>query len=86
MDLEKCLAAVGESMARDATKPAPPTDEEIVALLDFTRAVAHASERKDAPLAAFAVGIATAGLSPAQRVEVLTRSAAAIDRAAGNAQ
>jgi hypothetical protein len=82
MDLEKCLAAVHEVSGTSRTEPVAPSDPEIAALLDFTRAVAHASERKDAPLAAYAVGIAMSGLKPAERAGVLIRAAQAIDRAA----
>jgi hypothetical protein len=82
MDLEKCLAAVRGLDGFVQVDPAAPTEAEITGLLDFTRAVAHAGERKDAPLAAYAVGIAMAGLSPAKRAEILGRAAAAVDRAA----
>jgi hypothetical protein len=82
MDLEKCLAAVREVAGASHAEPVAPSAREITALLDFTRAVAHASERKDAPLAAYAIGIAMSGLKPAQRAGVLNRAAHAIDRAA----
>jgi Domain of unknown function (DUF6457) len=85
MNLEQCLATVGESSGASAPTPVAPTPEEITALLDFTRAVAHASERKDAPLAAYAMGVAMAGLDPAERVGVLNRAAEAIDRIAAAA-
>lgn len=84
MDLEKCLAAARGSSGSALMEPLAPTAEETAALLDFTRAVAHASERKDAPLAAYAMGIAMASLRPAERADVLSRSAAAIDDAAGS--
>lgn len=86
MDLEQCLAAVRESSGARHPSPVAPTAAETTALLDFTRAVAHASERKDAPLAAYAIGIAMAGLDPAERVEVLNRAAEAIDRIAAAAE
>jgi hypothetical protein len=82
MDLEKCLAAVREVSGASHVEPGAPSEREITALLDFTRAVAHASERKDAPLAAYAIGIAMSGLRPEERVGVLSRAAQAIDRAA----
>ena len=63
-----------------------PTAEETTALLDFTRAVAHASERNDAPLAAYAIGIAMADLDPAERARMLGRAAEAIDRIAAAAE
>lgn len=82
MDLEQCLAVACGSSGRILTKAVAPTAEETAALLDFTRAVAHAGERKDAPLAAYAMGIAMAGLTPSERADVLSRSAAAVDEAA----
>jgi Domain of unknown function (DUF6457) len=86
MDLERCLAAASESSGRRGSKLVAPTAEETTALLDFTRAVAHASERKDAPLAAYAMGIAMAGLDPAERAGMLSRAAEAIDRIAAAAE
>jgi hypothetical protein len=86
MNLEQCLATVGESSGAGSPMPVAPTAEETTALLDFTRAVAHASERKDAPLAAYAMGVAMAGLDPAERVGVLNRAAEAIDRIAAAAE
>jgi hypothetical protein len=85
MDLEKSLAAVRELTGAVRVDPTAPSENEITALLDFTRAVAHAGERKDAPLAAYAMGIAMAGLAPAKRAEVLGLAAQAVDKAAGNA-
>jgi hypothetical protein len=85
MDLEQCLAAVRESTGTRRLGLVAPTAEETTALLDFTRAVAHASERKDAPLAAYAMGIAMASLDPADRAGVLNQAAAAIDRIAAAA-
>lgn len=82
MDLEKCLAAVHEVSGASHAVPVAPSEGEITALLDFTRAVAHSSERKDAPLAAYAIGIAMSGLRPEERAGVLSRAAQAIDRAA----
>jgi hypothetical protein len=82
MDLEQCLAAVRASSGARESRLVAPTAEETTALLDFTRAVAHASERKDAPLAAYAIGIAMADLNPAERAEILSRAADAIDRIA----
>jgi molybdopterin-guanine dinucleotide biosynthesis protein A len=86
MDLEKCLVVARESSGPTLGKPVSPTAEETTALLDFTRAVAHASERKDAPLAAYAMGIAMASLKPAERAAILSRATAAIDSAAGSAE
>jgi molybdenum cofactor guanylyltransferase len=84
MDLERCLAAVRDLSGEVRADPTAPSENEVTALLDFTRAVAHAGERKDAPLAAYAMGVAMAALAPAQRAEVLARAAGAVDRIAGN--
>lgn len=71
MDLAACLALTREAWGDGVDRPlASPTDDEISALLDYTRAVAHAGERRSAPLA---------GLEPGQRVTLLRRAAAAID-------
>lgn len=86
MDLEQCLAAVRKSSGTRHSRLVAPTAEETTALLDFTRAVAHASERKDAPLAAYAIGIAMADLNPTERAGMLSRAAAAIDRIAASAE
>ncbi len=67
--------------ASDGAPIAPPTDAEVAALLEFTRAVAHASERRAAPLAAYAVGLAWGSRSPEERVRLLRASTAAVDAA-----
>ncbi len=86
MDLEQCLAAVRTSSGTRDSRLVAPTAEETTALLEFTRAVAHASERKDAPLAAYAIGIAMADLKPGERAGMLSRAAEAIDRMAATAE
>lgn len=80
MDLEQCLA-IASAAVGGGTAIAAPTPGEVDALLDLTRAVAHASERKAAPLAAFAVGAALARLAPEERVVVILAATAAIDAA-----
>jgi hypothetical protein len=80
MNLEQCLVIASAAIGKgDAI--AAPTPGETDALLDLTRAVAHASERKAAPLAAFAVGAALARLTPDERVVVIRVATAAIDAA-----
>jgi len=81
MDLEQCLAIASVATGARGGIGAP-TAPEIEALLDFTRAVAHASERRSAPLAAYAVGMAWAGAEPDERVTFLRSATAAIDAAA----
>jgi hypothetical protein len=80
MDLAACLALTREAWGDGVDSSlVSPTDDEIGALLDYTRAVAHAAERRSAPLAAYAAGVALAGLDAGQRVALLRRAAAAID-------
>ncbi len=85
MDLAACLALT-RSLDGSASLYGPqlPSMVEIEALLDYTRAVAHASERKAAPVAAYAVGVAYAALAASERVALLRRAAAAIDAASGD--
>lgn len=84
MDLEQCLA-IASAAVGDDTAVASPTPAETDALLDLTRAVAHARERKAAPLAAFAVGAALARLTPEERVVAIRAATAAIDAAQSGA-
>jgi hypothetical protein len=57
-----------------ATVGAPSVSvDEAEVVLDLAREVAHASERRFAPVAAYAVGLAAAGLEPAERVEIARR-------------
>lgn len=83
MDLEQCLALASSSVG-GGTVFVAPSPEEADALLNLARAVAHASERKTAPLASFAVGVALAGLQPAERVIVIRAATAVIDTARGD--
>lgn len=84
MDVAGCLGIVRSlDVGADLDLEAP--DEAVTAaLLDFTRAVAHAGERKDAPLAAFAMGIALARTDPGRRVTILRDAASAIDHETGD--
>jgi hypothetical protein len=83
MDLERCLRVAWD--ATDTAGPLEvPTADERAAILDFTRAVAHASERTAAPIAAFAAGLALAGSEPGARAALIRRATAAIDAAAGS--
>lgn len=46
---------------------APLSAEEIDEVLDLARVVAHTTERRFAPLTAYAAGLALAGTSPEER-------------------
>jgi hypothetical protein len=81
VDLGRCyaiLSAVGPpgSGALDA-----PTEAETTAILDLARVVAHAVERKAAPLVSFSVGSALAGLDAAGRLAFIGAAIAAIEAA-----
>ena len=45
-----------EALQEAAGRPVPLDDEEVQALLDLARDVAHGTERRNAPLATFLVG------------------------------
>lgn len=77
MDLDRCLALASELRGRSPI--GAPTEDEAVAVLDFARAVAHASERKSAPLAAYAVGLAAGNLDASTRVALLVAATKRID-------
>ena len=82
MDLQECLSLAAAQRSASASIQAPD-GMEADALLDFTRAVAHASERKAAPLAAYALGLAWSGLDRDQRLHLVRSATAAIDVAVG---
>ncbi len=83
MDLVVCLDLVNEVMEEPEGRPvAEPTHDEVEALLDFTRSIAHATERKSAPVAAYALGLAIGGLGPARRAALMTAAAMRIDEVA----
>jgi hypothetical protein len=67
-DIEAYFARLG------AVAGTPPvSSEEAASVLDLAREVAHASERRFAPVAAYAVGLAAAGVQPAERTEIALR-------------
>lgn len=82
MNLERCLGLASDVTGGAGTL-AVPTDDERAAILDFTRAVAHASERAAAPIAAFAAGLALAGVGAGARAALIREATAAIDAATG---
>lgn len=57
----------------------PLTSTEVGVLLDLTRDVAHGTERRSAPLAAFLAGV-HAGRSSASRIEAVEEAATAARR------
>jgi hypothetical protein len=67
-DIEKFFAHLA---AQAGT--APVTREEAEVVLDLAREVAHNVERKYAPIAAYALGLAVGEAEPAARVETAQR-------------
>jgi hypothetical protein len=57
------------SQVRELLGPEAPTvgEDEAEAVLELARVVAHASERRAAPVTAYLVGIAVAGAAPEAR-------------------
>jgi hypothetical protein len=51
---------------------------EIDAVLDFARVVAHTQERRYAPVASYALGLAVGAADPAARVEAIRRAITAV--------
>lgn len=83
MDLDATLTIASAVVGERAPTVEGLSEAEIEAVLDLTRAVAHATERKAAPLAAYAIGRAIAGLSPSERLSILKETSRRIDAAAG---
>lgn len=51
---------------------------EVDAVLDFARVVAHTQERRYAPVASYALGLALGTADPAARVEAIRRAITAV--------
>jgi Domain of unknown function (DUF6457) len=66
------------SKLAEFTTAEPVSGPEIEAVLDFTRVVAHTQERRYAPVASYALGLALGTADPAERVEAIRRAIAAM--------
>jgi hypothetical protein len=66
------------SKLAEATAAEPVSAAEIDAVLDFTRVVAHTQERRYAPVASYALGLALGAADPAERVEAIRRAITAM--------
>jgi hypothetical protein len=66
------------SKLAEATAAEPVSAAEIDAVLDFTRVVAHTQERRYAPVASYALGLALGAADPSERVEAIRRAIAAV--------
>lgn len=82
MDLNATLAIAGAVAGDRAPTVEALSEAEVEAVLDLTRAVAHAVERKAAPLAAYAIGRALTGLSQDERLGILKETTRRIDASA----
>ncbi len=83
MDLSATLAIASAVIGNRAAAAEDLSEAEVEAVLDLTRAVAHATERKAAPLAAYALGRAMMGLSEHERLGILKEISRRIDDSAG---
>lgn len=68
LDMEGMLDRVGQLLGPEAQGV---DEDEAEAVLELARAVAHASERRAAPVTAYLVGMAVAGAAPEARVTFL---------------
>ena len=66
------------SKLAELTTAEPVSEPEIDAVLDFTRVVAHTQERRYAPVASYALGLALGTADPTERVEAIRRAIAAV--------
>ncbi len=81
MDLEAALAIARAAAGTSGPEIEGLSVEETDAVLDLTRAVAHAVERKAAPLAAYAIGRGLTDVNADDRLRILAETAARIDAA-----
>jgi hypothetical protein len=80
VDLERCYELLaGIAVAQDIGPIEPLSEEEATAVLDLAGVVAHAVERKAAPLVSFSVGRALASVDPDARVAWITDMIARIE-------
>lgn len=66
------------STLAELTSAQPVSAAEIDAVLDFTRVVAHTQERRYAPVASYALGLALGAADPAERVEAIRHAISAV--------
>jgi hypothetical protein len=67
----------------ERTGTATVTADEAGAVLELAREVAHTAERKYAPIATYALGLAVGAAEPAARVEIARRVIEAVQDDAG---
>lgn len=72
------------SKLADATDADRVSAAEIDAVLDFTRVVAHTQERRYAPVASYALGLALGAADPAERVEAIRRAITTVQAMRGS--
>ena len=66
--MQEMLDKVRELLGPDAQGV---SEDEVEAVLELARVVAHASERRAAPVSAYLAGLALGGAAPAARAAVL---------------
>jgi hypothetical protein len=82
VDVGRCYEVLSIASARaGGGRLVAPSEAETAAILDLTRVVAHAVERKAAPLVSYSVGGALAGVDAAGRLAFIAAAIAAIEAA-----
>jgi hypothetical protein len=80
VDVARCYEILSAASARSGGGTlVAPSEAETTAILDLARVVAHAVERKAAPLVSYSVGGALAGLDAAGRLAFIGAAIAAIE-------
>jgi hypothetical protein len=86
VDLELCYELLADvAAARDIGSVEPLGEEETTAVLDLARVVAHAVERKAAPLVCFALGRALATADAETRLNSIRDAIARIEMTSSEA-
>jgi hypothetical protein len=81
VDLERCYELLADVNARHGIGPIESLrEEEMMAVLDLARVVAHSVERKAAPLISFWMGRAVASADTDARVAAVRDAIARIER------
>ncbi len=82
MDLEQCYRTISEAASEHGLKPLEPlSNDEMTAILDLARVVAHGVERKAAPLVSYSLGRVLGDADAEVRTAVLTDAIARIEKA-----
>ncbi len=85
MDLEQCYRTISEAATEHGLEPLEPlSDHEATAVLDLARVVAHAVERKAAPLVCYSLGQVLGDADAKVRTALLADFITRIEKAGGS--